>query len=122
MARPFFFFSGLPTCLPDDFNVLIFYAYICQDMKDYTGAIAMFNHSLQVYPKTPTVFKDLAGYYLRHNDLESARKYIEKTLQAPPVDKKIADIAHAVYLELKEWLKAIILTQSLIRNNPAGCS
>ncbi len=106
------------SALPGEFNVMIYQAYVYQDMNDHSNAIRTFKRLHEMYPNTHELLIDLSECYMRINDLMTAKKYIEEALQFPSLERKASAPALIIYMNLREWDKALPLAREMVDNDP----
>jgi tetratricopeptide (TPR) repeat protein len=84
-----------------------------QDQAEQT-----FRQAIQINPRYPLSYFNLATLYLRNEQTEKAAEYFEKYLEFKPGDLNTAQTYAMVLLKLERWAPASLLLDQISRQTP----
>ncbi len=90
---------------------------ICSEQGKYGEALIHYSQALKLDPESPTVLYNV-GYFLLQNGLDSARSFLEKTLDKDPAYPDARRVLGEVFVERGESSKAISAFARAIEQNP----
>ncbi|MCP4874006.1 MAG: tetratricopeptide repeat protein [Gammaproteobacteria bacterium] len=86
--------------------------------KDTGTAIELFNKAIEINPKTPAPYKNLAAIHVRANDFDKAEKVTKQGLEAMPDLPLLALNLASIYERQGEFDKAMGIYETMLEKNP----
>lgn len=105
------------------FKAYIEIGYIMTEKNNFNEAVKYFQKAIFYGAEGYRPFYYLGGSYMKLGQMDSARVWMEKSLQYKPDDPLVMALLSEIYASLKQFEKALKINNKLIemdKNSPAG--
>lgn len=94
------------------------YGYACAAWREYDKAVQAYKNAISADPTISNNYTELANIYLQFDHLNDAKEMIYKSIHLNPNDIYAREIEASIYMEEKQYDKALQIYEALLKEAP----